>query len=106
MVIKKMSEMIDSDQNRTNTTPESGTSPLPTAGVEETDTAPFNNNNVENSHAHLHSVYPDGENNVDLEVSFICCIFYLWHNVHHLDFLFSSDPYHMLSFTGYILIIR
>ncbi|XP_034252876.1 protein lap4-like isoform X4 [Thrips palmi] len=69
MVIKKMSEMIDNDQNKPNTSPESEAVPAPASGVEETDTVPFNNNNFENSHLHHNnSVYPDGENNVELEV--------------------------------------
>ncbi|KAJ1522122.1 hypothetical protein ONE63_002433 [Megalurothrips usitatus] len=68
MVIKKMSEMIDSDQNRANSTPETGTSPLPDTGTEETDTAPYNNNNFENSHGHHITSYPDGENNIESEV--------------------------------------
>lgn len=73
MVIKKMSEMIDSDQNKSNSTPDSEAVPVPASDVEETDTAPFNNNNFENNHTHLNnSVYPDGENNVELEVSAHC----------------------------------
>ncbi|XP_026282758.1 protein lap4 isoform X3 [Frankliniella occidentalis] len=70
MVIKKMSEMIDSDPNKSNSTPEAGTSPMPLAGVEETDTASFNNNNnFENNHLHHNNLHADGENNVELEPS-------------------------------------
>lgn len=65
-----MSEMIDSDQNRNSTSPETATSPLPTVDVEEPDSAAFNNNNLDNSHLHHNSGHPDGENNVEVEVSY------------------------------------